>query len=128
MYDTDYIEWDDVGMLCVKCMACGAPIVERSYTVVPKRGNPQEKVSVMTLRRRSIHSEKKVELSDGSVTRLPHCTSCVKVIMTLEDKVKAQRLRIDAMKDEMVWFGRSEEEISKSLSLQSGISIVGEVA
>jgi len=75
-YDQEHVEFDDYGIVAIKCMCCGEPVVVRSYIEVPHRSLPDKVVQVMALKKLPNQCEIKVQLSDGSVSFLPHCTNC----------------------------------------------------
>lgn len=120
-YDKDYMEYDEFGIVRIRCMNCGTPIVERTYTDLPSKNDPKVKVPVMAWRRLSVHCEVAARLSDGSITGLPHCTTCKDLPMDAE---KVSKLRLDAARQELVVSGKSQEFIDVMMAPQAEDKVV----
>lgn len=121
-YDKDYVEFDEFGIVRIRCMCCGEPIVERTYTEMQSFQDPNKKEKVMAWRRLSNHAELSVRLSDGSLTGLPHCTSCATEAPI--DMVKASDLRNRAARQELECTGKTPEVIDDVMVPQEKILVV----
>jgi hypothetical protein len=81
MRDTDYLEYDDLGLKEVRCMVCKKPVAKRTYVQMDKRDSSGQLVNVMTVQRLPQWRQLKfnVVLQDGTKGYLEPivCASCL---------------------------------------------------
>lgn len=119
-YDLPYMEYDEFGIVRVRCMACNEPIIERAYTTVVNQSDPTKMEKVIAWKRLSNHCEASVRLSDGSITGFPCCTTCRDLPI---DAVKSNSLRLAEARREMKVLGKDDDFIDAVMTAQGAVEV-----
>lgn len=122
MFDKEYMEYDEFGVVTIHCMCCHKAVVERTYVPRTSLLDPAKVVNVMALKRLAYHQEVGVRLSDGSITGLPFCTDCAGKPLDLE---KVQDLRMRTMTKEMIMSGKEPTYINQVMRRQRDCKLAG---
>ena len=72
-----YIEYDELGVVEIRCMNCGVPIVMRSYKTVTIRSIPPKEVNVMTLVPLNSFCKKKYNIGTHGYVEVMLCSDCI---------------------------------------------------
>lgn len=61
-----YIDFDDAGIVEVRCMNCGTPVIQRSYIEVPDKNSVKGMVKVAIAKRLSNYTQVEMDVDSGS--------------------------------------------------------------
>src|SRR3990167_9318840 len=75
-FEHDFAEYDEFGLVRIRCMSCATPIAERSYVEVRSKLDSAKMVNVLAMKRLSNWRDVSVDLSDGSYTNIKMCKEC----------------------------------------------------
>ena len=110
----EYLKYDEFGLREVDCMSCGTPVAMRSYTEVPNKADPTQKVNVLALKRLSNWRQTKLNIEiDGKPGAYIEPILCVECL----DK----EFNVDRVIEQVKWGwqkgleieGRSQEVIKE---------------
>jgi hypothetical protein len=105
---SDYIEYDDFGIVEVRCMSCKIVVAGRTYIEMPDRLNPGKKVNVIAMKRHSNWSQIKVDLSDDTYADPICCKDCLKGDIDLKEIEKQMKT---GWRKELVFAGHDKARI-----------------
>lgn len=127
-YSSDYVEYDEYGLLRVRCMICGVLVGERGYREMPDKKNIGKTVQVMGFRRFSNWRQRRMlrEVDGVGNTHVEPivCVNC------LNAKVNTEKLNDqirDGMLKEMEHTGKPEAVIDAYKERHKKITITKEV-
>jgi hypothetical protein len=72
-----YVEYDELGIVEIRCMNCGTPIVMRNYKTVTIRSIPPKEVNIMTLTPLSCFRKRKYNIGTHGYVEVMLCNECV---------------------------------------------------
>lgn len=104
-----YIDYDDMGVIEIRCMNCGIPVAVRSYVNMEIKSVPPRVEKVMVVKRLSSWRRKRFELEGNSYLDAIVCNECVdkdikpevieeKVVQGWEDAWKNEKHSVDEIK------------------------------
>ena len=107
-----YVEYDNLGIVEVRCMNCGIPIVRRNYKAVIIKSIPPKEVNVMTLVPLGCFRKKKYNIGIGTYgyVEVMLCSNCINLP---DDPDKMEQAIEDGWNDTWKYNHRSKEETSK---------------
>jgi hypothetical protein len=73
---SDYVEYDDYGLVSVRCMICGTLLARRTYIEVPHRTDHTKTLPVATLEWMSHKTTRRVHINDDGYADLIICKDC----------------------------------------------------
>ena len=115
-----YVTYDNLGIVEIRCMNCGTPIVMRSYKKVMVKSVPPKEVTILATQQLSCFRKRKFNLGDHSYVEVMLCDRCVNLSISpdkMEQAIEAGWL--DTWKNQH----KTEGEIKglkKSLPILSG--------
>jgi hypothetical protein len=107
---TDYIEYDDYGIVEIRCMSCKIAVAGRTYIELPSRTEAGKKEKVLTMKRYSNWKQIKVDLSGGTFAEPICCVDCVKGDIDLAE-IESQMKK--GWKKELIFAGRDKTDLEK---------------
>lgn len=72
-----YVDFDDMGIIEVKCLNCETPIAVRTYTTIKIKTIPPRKEKVLAVRKLGNYRRRRYELEDGSYIEPMLCVDCI---------------------------------------------------
>ena len=114
----NYIDYDDIGVVAIRCMSCGCVIVQRSYIELAINSIPPRKEKVLTLKKFNTFRRKRFDLVDGGYVEAMVCKSCVD--LDIDPKVIEKAVR-DGWKATWKREGKGDREIEKRVKQLSKI-------
>lgn len=115
-YPLDYVKYDYLGMLELRCMVCGTTVGARTYESMPDRADPTKTVNVIAFKQLSNHRQVPVVLEneDGleSLIEPIVCVNCEHVELDI-DKLLPQIE--EGWKIQMRSAGRAEDTIKETV-------------
>lgn len=100
-FDHDYIDFDDRGVIQVRCMRCATPIIQRVMQQVRLNTDPPEVRWVETVVQLPTFRKGRVALADGSYMEPVLCSTCENVPIdyevdpTVNEKIRQQLIRAE---------------------------------
>lgn len=117
MWSKDYLEYDDFGILKVKCMRCNTPVATRALAKVEGR-------EVMAMRRLPNWRQVRIELNNGTYAEPIVCVDCAPY---LDDEKALEQIK-KGWVSELRGSGKSEASIKihsdrvKSLAIKKKLA------
>jgi hypothetical protein len=107
---SDYVEFDELGIVEIRCMNCKKKVAGRTYTEIDSRVEVGKKEKVLVIKRLSNWKQKKVDLTDGTYAEPIICVDCENIPLDL-DEIESQMKK--GWEKELRFGKKSEEEITK---------------
>lgn len=138
-YEHEYCEYDEFGLLRIRCQCCGVDVVRRHYVEVKIKSDPPRKENVMTAVKLGNYRRKRLVLSDGSFINLYICADCYdreefddecdgdkcdKIIMQLKlSSMNEDRIRGRKDEEEVVANSKRWDSIKAHKSIRGDVSL-----
>ncbi|MFA7120531.1 MAG: hypothetical protein WC277_03580 [Bacilli bacterium] len=102
-----YVEYDEFGIVCVRCMQCGIPVAERTVKEVRIPSIPPKTENVLVVKRLSSWRQRRTEVEGGGYVDLILCSDCHAEPVSMADMTEKI-----AVASEATWAheGRSEKD------------------
>lgn len=105
-----YVDFDEFGILQIRCMTCNAVVASRTYTRVASKERAGVFINVLAMKMHSNKRDIRLELSDGSYTDIISCTACENKLLDI-DAITA--MIKDAWVKELRWAGKNDKIIQE---------------
>ena len=105
-----YVDYDNIGVLKIKCMNCGQVIAERSYINLMVNAIPPRNEKVLVLKKLTSFRRKRFNTEGGSYIEAMVCSNCVDLKMNPTKMEKSIR---DGWITTWQAEGKTQEEIAK---------------
>ena len=103
-----YVEYDDLGVVKIRCMNCGIPVAMRTYKKVALKGVPPKEINVMTVQPLDSFRKKKYNIGTHGYVEVMLCSECVNLS---PDPEKMEKAIADGWKDTWRYEKKTKEEI-----------------
>lgn len=100
-YEENYVEYDELGLVTVRCMKCNTPVAVRTYKDIGKE-------KVMTMRRLSNWRQTRIEMDNGTYANPIICQDCEKTALDHEGLLRQVK---SGWEIELRGTGKPESEI-----------------
>ena len=84
-----YVTYDDLGVVEIRCMNCGTPIVARSYKKVITKSIPPKKVRVLTMQQLGCFRKRRFHVEPFAYVEVMLCDKCVDLVISPDKMEKA---------------------------------------
>ena len=105
-----YVEYDNLGVVEIRCMNCGIPIAMRTYKKVVLKGIPPKEINVMTIQPLDSFRKKKYNIGTHGYVEVMLCSDCVNLP---SDPAKMEKVIADGWNDTWRYEKKTKEEIRK---------------
>ena len=105
-----YVEYDNLGVVEIRCMNCGIPIAIRTYKKVALKGIPPKEINVMTVQPLDSFCKKKYNIGMHGYVEVMLCSDCVNLP---SDPEKMEKAIADGWKATWKYEKKTKEEIRK---------------
>lgn len=130
-YEHEYVEYDELGIVRIRCQCCGVNVASRYYREVDIKSDPPQKVNVAVLVKHGNYTRTRISLSDGSFIKLHMCTDCDGNDIDIDkDPEESQKLIAQlkrSSRNECVWSGKSQAELDEDSSRWDKISALKKI-
>ena len=120
----NYIEYDALGLVWVKCMNCGKTVAQRTYTEAPDSENPENTVKIMTFQRLPNWRQQKFTVKkngkDSGFIEPIVCDGCVDLELNPKELLKKIK---QGWKAELKATGISNSKIDEKMKKYDGMEI-----
>ena len=103
-----YVEYDNLGVVEIRCMNCGTPIAMRIYRKVALKGIPPKEINIMTVQPLDSFRKKKYNIGTHGYVEVMLCSECVNLP---SDPEKMEKAIADGWKDTWKYEKKTKEEI-----------------
>jgi len=115
-----YIDFDEMGVLEIRCMNCGTPLAVRSYKTIQVKSIPPREEKVLCMRKLGTYRRKRFDLENGSYIEAFVCHECQNKNIAPE---KIEETLQKAFEAQWKHENKNEAEIKKLKKQLKGIKV-----